>query len=315
MKLVIQIPCLNEEESLPITLSALPKHIDGIDEIKVLIVNDGSTDRTIEVAKKHGISDFVNFTHNKGLAKAFSAGLNKALEMGADIIVNTDADNQYNASDIEKLVRPIIDGNADIVIGSRPVNKISHFSIIKKMLQNVGSFVMRYVSSTSVKDAPSGFRAFSRNAAIQMNIFDNYTYTLETIIQAKAKGLVIENVEIDVNPELRRSRLFSNIFVYIRRSIFTMLRMFIVYRPFRFFITVGILFLLAGLIPGVRFVWYFLTGDGQGHIQSLILAAILLLTGVQVSLIAVLSELIAINRKLLEDIQSRVKSADLQNKQ
>ena len=315
MKLVIQIPCLNEEESLPITLSALPKPIDGIDEIKVLIVNDGSTDRTIEVAKKHGISDFVNFTHNKGLAKAFSAGLNKALEMGADIIVNTDADNQYNASDIEKLVRPIIDGNADIVIGSRPVNKISHFSIIKKMLQNFGSFVMRCVSSTSVKDAPSGFRAFSRNAAIQMNIFDNYTYTLETIIQAKAKGLVIENVEIDVNPELRRSRLFSNIFVYIRRSIFTMLRMFIVYRPFRFFITVGILFLLAGLIPGVRFVWYFLTGDGQGHIQSLILAAILLLTGVQVSLIAVLSELIAINRKLLEDIQSRVKSADLQNKQ
>lgn len=315
MKLVIQIPCLNEEESLPITLSALPKHIDGIDEIKVLIVNDGSTDRTIEVAKKHGISDFVNFTHNKGLAKAFSAGLNKALEMGADIIVNTDADNQYNARDIEKLVRPIIDGNADIVIGSRPVNKISHFSIIKKMLQNFGSFVMRCVSSTSVKDAPSGFRAFSRNAAIQMNIFDNYTYTLETIIQAKAKGLVIENVEIDVNPELRRSRLFSNIFVYIRRSIFTMLRMFIVYRPFRFFITVGILFLLAGLIPGVRFVWYFLTGDGQGHIQSLILAAILLLTGVQVSLIAVLSELIAINRKLLEDIQSRVKSADLQNKQ
>lgn len=315
MKLVIQIPCLNEEESLPITLSALPKHIDGIDEIKVLIVNDGSTDRTIEVAKKHGISDFVNFTHNKGLAKAFSAGLNKALEMGADIIVNTDADNQYNASDIEKLVRPIIDGNADIVIGSRPVNKISHFSIIKKMLQNFGSFVMRCVSSTSVKDAPSGFRAFSRNAAIQMNVFDNYTYTLETIIQAKAKGLVIENVEIDVNPELRKSRLFSNMYIYIRRSIFTMLRMFIVYRPFRFFITVGILFLLAGLIPGVRFVWYFLTGDGQGHIQSLILAAILLLTGVQVSLIAVLSELIAINRKLLEDIQSRVKSADLQNKQ
>lgn len=315
MKLVIQIPCLNEEESLPITLSALPKHIDGIDEIKVLIVNDGSTDRTIEVAKEHGISDFVNFTHNKGLAKAFSAGLNKALEMGADIIVNTDADNQYNASDIEKLVRPIIDGNADIVIGSRPVNKISHFSIIKKMLQNLGSFVMRCVSSTSVKDAPSGFRAFSRNAAIQMNVFDNYTYTLETIIQAKAKGLVIENVEIDVNPELRKSRLFSNMYIYIRRSIFTMLRMFIVYRPFRFFITVGILFLLAGLIPGVRFVWYFLTGDGQGHIQSLILAAILLLSGVQVSLIAVLSELIAINRKLLEDIQSRVKSADLQNKQ
>lgn len=313
MKLVIQIPCLNEEASLPVTLEALPKHIDGIDEIDILVIDDGSTDRTVEVARECGVENFVSFSSNKGLAKAFTAGLNKALEMGADIIVNTDADNQYNADDIQKLIKPILENKADIVIGSRPVNKIKGFSLLKKILQNLGSAVMRCVSSTSVKDAPSGFRAFSRNAALQMNVFDNYTYTLETIIQAKAKGLVIENVEIDVNPEMRKSRLFSNMFVYITRSIFTMLRMFIVYRPFRFFITVGIVFLLAGGILGIRFLGYFFTGSGQGHIQSLILAAILLITGVQVSLIAVLSELVSINRKLLEDIQRRVKKSDLKN--
>lgn len=315
MKLVIQIPCLNEEKSLPVTLEALPKHIDGIDEIKILIIDDGSNDKTIETAKSYGVSDFVIFNSNKGLAKAFVAGLNKALEMGADIIVNTDADNQYCADDIEKLVKPILESRADIVIGSRPVNKIKHFSFLKKVLQNLGSFAMRCVSSTTVKDAPSGFRAFSRSAAVQMNIFDNYTYTLETIIQARAKGLIIENVEVNVNPELRKSRLFSNMFVYIKRSIFTMLRMFIIYRPFRFFIIIGLLFLLAGAILGARFLGYYFAGSGQGHIQSLILAAVLLISGVQVSLIAVLSELISINRKLLEDIQNRAKQADLKNKQ
>lgn len=315
MKLVIQIPCLNEEKSLPVTLEALPKHIDGIDEIKILIIDDGSKDKTIETAKSYGVSDFVIFNSNKGLAKAFVAGLNKALEMGADIIVNTDADNQYCADDIEKLVKPILESRADIVIGSRPVNKIKHFSFLKKVLQNLGSFAMRCVSSTTVKDAPSGFRAFSRSAAVQMNIFDNYTYTLETIIQARAKGLIIENVEVNVNPELRKSRLFSNMFVYIKRSIFTMLRMFIIYRPFRFFIIIGLLFLLAGAILGARFLGYYFAGSGQGHIQSLILAAVLLISGVQVSLIAVLSELISINRKLLEDIQNRAKQADLKNKQ
>ena len=315
MKLVIQIPCLNEEKSLPVTLAALPKHIDGIDEIEVLVINDGSTDRTVEIARELGVQNFVSFSKNKGLAKAFTAGINKALEMGADIIVNTDADNQYCADDIQKLVKPILENRADIVIGSRPVNKIKHFSFLKKFLQNLGSTVMRCISSTTVKDAPSGFRAFSRNAAMQMNVFDTYTYTLETIIQAKAKGFVIENVEINVNPELRKSRLFSNMFVYIIRSIFTMLRMFIVYRPFRFFIIIGIIFLFAGCVLGGRFISYFLTGSGQGHIQSLILASILLLTGVQVSLIAVLSELISINRKLLEDIQNRVKKSDLKNNQ
>lgn len=314
MKLVIQIPCLNEETSLPITLQALPKSIEGIDEIEVLIINDGSTDKTIEVAREYGVKEIVSFSKNRGLAKAFVTGLRKALEMDADIIVNTDADNQYKASDIEKLVKPILENKADIVIGSRPVGKIKHFSFLKKTLQRLGSFVMRCVSSTSVKDAPSGFRAFSKNAAIQMNVFDNYTYTLETIIQAKAKGLIIENVEIDVNPEIRKSRLFSNMFSYIIRSIFTMLRMFIVYRPFRFFFIIGLFSLAIGFILGLRFLYFFGMGDGQGHIQSLILAAVLLLTGIQTALIAVLSELISINRKLLEDIQRMVKKVDLKNK-
>ena len=257
MKLVIQIPCLNEEKALPVTLKDLPRKIDGIDEIEVLVIDDGSTDRTVEAAKKAGVDEVLSLGSNKGLAKAFSAGINRALEMGADIIVNTDADNQYKADYIKDLIKPILDGRADIVIGSRPVEKIKHFSPLKKCLQKLGSFVMRCVSKTDVKDAPSGFRAFSRNAAIQLNVFDNYTYTLDTIIQAKAKGLVTECVEIEVNPELRNSRLFSNMFLYVWRSIFTMLRMFIIYRPFRFFITIGAVSLLFGFILGIRFLYYY----------------------------------------------------------
>lgn len=311
MKLVIQIPCYNEEKSLPITLRDLPDKIDGIDEIEVLVIDDGSTDRTVEVAREFGVKSIVSLGHNKGLAKAFIAGINKALSMDADIIVNTDADNQYRASCINDILKPIIENKADIVIGTRPVNEIKHFSFLKKFLQKLGSFVMRLVSKTDVKDAPSGFRAFSRNAALQLNVFDNYTYTLETIIQAKAKGLVVESVDIQVNPELRKSRLFSNMFEYIRRSVFTMLRMFIIYRPFRFFIILGSLILFLGLIPGARFLYFFFSGSGQGHIQSLILSAILLITGVQVVLLSVISELISINRKLIEDVQRMVKSAGL----
>ncbi len=311
MKLVIQIPCYNEEKSLPVTLKGLPDKIDGIDEIEVLVIDDGSVDNTVKVAEELGVSAIVSLGNNKGLAKAFIAGINKALDMGADIIVNTDADNQYNASYIKDIVKPIIENKADIVIGTRPVSEIKHFSLLKKMLQKLGSFVMRLVSKTDVKDAPSGFRAFSRNAALQLNVFDNYTYTLETIIQAKAKGLVVQSVDVEVNPELRKSRLFSNMFQYIRRSIFTMLRMFIIYRPFRFFILLGSLILFLGLIPGARFLYFFFSGSGQGHIQSLILSAILLITGVQVVLLAVISELISINRKLIEDVQRMVKSAGL----
>lgn len=308
MKLVIQIPCYNEEPTLAIALADLPKKIDGIKSIEILIIDDGSTDNTIEVARRNGVKEFVMFQKNLGLAKAFSAGISKALEMGADIIVNTDADNQYCADDIEKLVKPILEKQADIVIGARPIENIQHFSFIKKVLQKLGSWVMRLVSSTKVADATSGFRAFSKDAASQINVFDNYTYTLETIIQAKAKGMDILSVPIRVNPELRKSKLIKNIFDYIKRSTFTMIRMFIVYRPFRFFAIIGLLFLIPGLLLGIRFLYYYLTSSGAGHIQSLILAAVLILTGIQIILIAILADLQAINRKLLEDIQTRLKS-------
>lgn len=311
MKLVIQIPCYNEESSLPVTLKALPEKIEGIDEIEVLIIDDGSKDKTIDVAKEFGVNSFVVMPHNSGLAKAFVAGINKALALGADIIVNTDADNQYCADDIEKLVKPILSGDADIVIGSRPVSEIEHFSPLKKFLQKLGSMVMRLISSTDVEDAPSGFRAFSRNAAIKLNVFDSYTYTLDTIIQAKAKGLVLKCVPIRVNPDLRESKLVKNMFDYIRRSIFTMIRMFIIYRPFRFFAILAGMFLLLGILIGLRFLWFYIFESGIGHIQSLILSAILIITGVQVGVIAVLSELLSINRKLLEDIQKRLKIQEI----
>lgn len=307
MKLVIQIPCYNEEENLATALSALPKHFDGIDDIEILIIDDGSKDKTVEVATKNGIENFVILPNNLGLAKAFSAGIAQSLKMGADIIVNTDADNQYCADDIEKLIRPILDNKADIVVGSRPIENIKHFSIVKKALQRLGSWVMRLVSSTKIEDATSGFRAFSRNAALQINVFDNYTYTLETIIQAKAKGLNIISVPIRVNPELRESRLIKNVFDYIKRSTFTMTRMFIVYRPFRFFAIIGCLFLIPGFLLGARFLYFYLNSSGAGHIQSLILSSILILTGVQIGLIAVLADLLSVNRKLLEDIQTKLR--------
>lgn len=311
MKLIIQIPCFNEEENLGTTLLALPKTVAGIDEIQVLVIDDGSTDKTVEVARAHGVENFVILQNNRGLAHAFSAGLLKALELKADIIVNTDADNQYCADDIEKLVSPILEKKADIVIGARPVEEIAHFSFVKKTLQKLGSYMMRLISSTDIADAPSGFRAFSKKAAVQLNIFDNYTYTLETIIQAKAKGIEIISVPVRVNPELRKSKLITNIFDYIRRSIFTMTRMFIVYRPFRFFAIIGSIFLVLGTLIGVRFLYYYFNHAGSGHIQSLILSAILLLIGVQTALMAVFAELQSINRKLLEDVQTRLKRIEL----
>lgn len=310
MKLIIQIPCYNEETTLSIALSELPKKIDGIDEIEVLVIDDGSTDNTLEVARQNGVKNFVVLPNNLGLAKAFKSGLDKSIALGADIIVNTDADNQYCAQDIEKIVRPILENKADIVIGARSIEKIKHFSLIKKILQKLGSCVMRLVSFTKVSDATSGFRAFSRDAAMRINVFDNYTYTLETIIQAKAKGLEIISVPIRVNDELRNSRLIKNIFDYIRRSMFTMIRMFIVYRPFRFFAAISCLFLIPGIMLGIRFLYYYLNNSGAGHIQSLILSSILTITGVQIGLIAVLADLQSVNRKLLEDIQIRLKKAE-----
>ncbi len=312
MKLIIQIPCYNEEVALPVTLSQLPTHIDGIDEIEVLISDDGSTDRTIEIAKSYGVKHIVTSTHHRGLAKTFIAGIQKAIAEGADIIVNTDADNQYCADDIEKIVRPILEGKADIVIGARPIKEIKEFSRLKKFLQFLGSKVVRLLSSTGTEDAPSGFRAFSRDAAMALNVFDNYTYTIETVIQSKTKGLHILSVPIRVNPTFRKSRLVKNIFTYIQKNSFTILRMFIIYRPFRFFAIIGGFLLLAGLALLARFFYFYFFESGNGHIQSLIISSILIITGFQTCIFGILADLLAINRKLIEDIQIRTRK--LENK-
>ncbi len=312
MKLIIQIPCYNEEIALPVTLSQLPTHIDGIDEIEVLIADDGSTDRTIEIAKEYGVKYIETTTHHRGLARTFMMGIQRALAEGADIIVNTDADNQYCADDIEKLVKPILENQADIVIGARPIKEMKNFSYFKKVLQYVGSKVVRLLSSTATEDAPSGFRAFSREAALSINVFDNYTYTIETVIQSKTKGLHILSVPIRVNSTYRKSRLVKNVFSYIQKNSFTILRMFIIYRPFRFFAILGGTALLAGIGILARFIMLYIMDKGNGHIQSLIFAAILIITGFQTTVFGVLADLLSINRKLIEDVQVRVKK--LENK-
>jgi glycosyltransferase involved in cell wall biosynthesis len=312
MKLIIQIPCYNEEQTLSITLEALPKHIPGIDVIETLIIDDGSTDKTVEVAKRHGVDHIVSFPRNRGLAKAFTAGLDRALAEGADVIVNTDADNQYNADDIPKLVAPIVEKQADIVIGARPIEEIEHFSLIKKLLQKLGSRVVRLVSRASVDDAPSGFRAFSREAAMKVNVFSEYTYTLETLIQSGQKGLSLVSVPIRVNEDLRPSRLVKSIGSYVFRSMSTITRIFITYRPFRFFFIIAFILFLAGFALGARFLVLWLVGQGSGHVQSLLLAAILLIVSFQVGLTGLLADLISVNRKMLEDIQFRQKEAQFE---
>lgn len=311
MKLVIQIPCYNEEKSLSATLSALPTKLDGVDEIEILVINDGSTDKTVEIAKEFGVKNFVNFQKNSGLSKAFSAGITEALSMGADIIVNTDADNQYFAGDISKIIAPILNNEADMVVGARSVSSIKEFSFVKKILQKLGSAIMRLLSSTKIEDAPSGFRAFSRETALRLNVFDKYTYTLETIIQAGAKGFKVISVPIHTNPEMRKSRLVKSNFDYVRRSVFTMLRMFIMYRPFRFFAILSSIFGFLGLVLGLRFLYFYCFGNGSGHIQSVVLSAILLIIGVQLFVIAIVADLLATNRKLLEDVQMRLKLQNL----
>ena len=310
MKLIIQIPCFNEEDNLPITLTALPKQIEGIDVIETMIIDDGSTDKTVDVASWNGVNHILRLNRHQGLASAFKMGLSESVKLGADIIVNTDADNQYCADDIQALIKPILENKADIVIGARPINDIKSFSLLKKFLQNLGSTVMRFVSSADVQDAPSGFRAFNREAASLLNVFDKYTYTMETIIQAKPKVLEITSVPIHTNPEVRKSRLVKNMFDYVKNSIFTMLRIFIIYRPFRFFITIAIFSLFIGIIIGFRYLYYFCHGAGTGHVQSLILASIFIISGVQIALIAILADLLAINRKLIEDVQLRVKKIE-----
>ncbi len=302
MKVIIQIPCFNEEESLPIALAQLPRSLPGVDVIEWLIIDDGSTDRTREVALAHGVDHIVGFPTNQGLARGFMLGLKSCLERGADIIVNTDADDQYNAADIPLLLEPILKGQAEIVIGERPIATISHFSIVKKGLQKLGSAVVRFVSSTDVGDAPSGFRAISRSAAARLNVFSSYTYTLETIIQAGQKNMGIVSVPIRVNRDLRPSRLVRGIWNYVTRSIATMVRIIVVYRPFRFFFSIGALLFLVGVVFGARFLWFYASGDGGGHVQSVILAATMMIIGFQTGLLAFLADLLSVNRRLLEEL-------------
>jgi glycosyltransferase involved in cell wall biosynthesis len=311
MKLIIQIPCYNEAEALPVTLADLPRTVPGFDQVEWLVVNDGSTDATEDVARANGVDHVISFSKNQGLARGFMAGLDACLKLGGDVIVNTDADNQYNAHDIPLLVQPILDKKADMVIGARPISEIEHFPFIKKQLQKLGSWVVRVASRTDIPDAPSGFRAITRDAAMRLNVFNDYTYTLETIIQAGQKNMAIVSVPIRVNEDLRPSRLFKSIPSYIRKSSIIIVRIFVVYKPFRFFLLLGSLAFFFGSLIGIRFLYFYLfSHDATGHIQSLILASILLGMGFQAFALAFLADLMAVNRRLVEDVQYRMRLKD-----
>lgn len=310
MKLIIQIPCYNESETLEIALNDLPKQLDGVDEIEYLIINDGSKDNTVEVAKKWGVHHIVNFKQNKGLAKGFMAGLDGCLRYGADIIVNTDADNQYCAEDIATLIQPILDGKADMVIGARPIDQTEHFSYIKKKLQHLGSWVVRKASNTNIPDAPSGFRAFSREAAMRINVVNDYTYTLETIVQAGREKIAITSVPIRTNAELRPSRLFSSIWGYVKKSMLTIIRAYMMYKPLKCFTFLSIPPVVVGLLIGFRFLYYMAIGQAGGHVQSLILACTLILMGFVGVMIGLVADVIAANRKILEDTQYHVRKME-----
>jgi glycosyltransferase involved in cell wall biosynthesis len=310
MKLIIQIPCYNEEATLAITLSALPRQLPDIDKVDWLIIDDGSKDRTVEVARQYGVDHVVRLPRNQGLAKGFMAGLDACLKAGADIIVNTDADNQYCADDIPKLIEPIVKGEAEIVVGARPIDEIGHFSPLKKALQKLGSWVVRIASKTDIPDAPSGFRAMSRKAAMQLNVFNEYTYTLETIIQAGQKNMAIVSVPIRTNSDLRPSRLVKSIPSYVQRSILTIVRIFMTYKPFRFFVVPGVIAFAIGFLIGLRFLYHYMVGQGAGHIQSLILAALLMGTGFFLGVTGLIADLIAVNRKLLEKLDVRLRQVE-----
>jgi glycosyltransferase involved in cell wall biosynthesis len=303
MRLFIQIPCHNEERSLPIAFAALPKTLPGVASIETLVIDDGSTDRTAEVARELGVTHVVGFPRNQGLAQAFMHGIRSCLERGADIIVNTDADNQYDARDIPALIQPILDGRAEIVVGARPIASVEHFSPVKKLLQRIGSIVVARVSGTRVADAPSGFRAFSRDAAACLNVFNAYTYTLETIIQAGQKNMSIVSVPVRVNADLRPSRLVRSIFSYVRRSMVTIFRILVIYRPVAFFLTIGGILFLTGVALGVRFLYLrYWIEVGEGRVQSVILAAVFMILGFQTGLLAFIADLLSVNRRLLEEL-------------
>lgn len=306
MKLIIQIPCLNEAETLSIAVGALPRQVGGFNCVEWLVVDDGSTDDTAAIARSLGVDHIVRHPVNRGLATAFMSGLDAALRLGADVIVNTDADNQYQADDIPLLTAPILAGHADMVIGARPINDTEHFSWIKKKLQRLGSWAVRMASKTDVADAPSGFRALSRETALRLNVFNAYTYTLETIIQAGLSNLRVLSIPIRTNADLRPSRLVKSISSYVRRSLGTILRVFAIYRPLALFVWPSFLLLALGLAAGLRFLYFYVSGDGGGHIQSVIFSALCLILGTLTLMLGLIAELIAVNRKLMERINVRV---------
>ena len=314
MKLIVQIPCLNEETTLPETLRAIPRSIPGVDAVEVLVIDDGSTDRTACVAREHGADHIVRFTRRKGLAAGFMAGLDASLRLGADVIVNTDADAQYAGSEIPRLIAPILAGEADMVIGDREVGQVAHFSWPKRKLQTVGSWVVRKVSGTAVPDATSGFRALNREAALRINIVSEFTYTLESIIQAGKKKMAVAHLPIS-SRHTRPSRLFSSTWDYVKRSAATILRIYAMYEPFKVFIMIGSALTGAGLVLGLRYAWFWAQGAAMraAHLQSAILSVLLLILGFQTLQWGIMADLVASNRKLLEDLLYRVRKRDLED--
>jgi len=312
MKLIVQIPCFNEEEQLPAMLAELPRELDGVDEIEWLVVDDGSSDRTIEVARAHGVDHIVRLTNNKGLATAFQAGLDACLKLGADIVVNTDADNQYDPRDIPKLIAPILAGSADMVVGDREVAKIEHFSALKVRLQHLGSAVVRRASETTVPDTTSGFRAYNREAALQMATVSKFTYTLETIIQAGKMLVAVDHVPIRTNPKTRESRLFPSMWAYVRRNGMSILRIYALYEPLRVFMTLAAIVGLGALVIFGRFLWFYLGGEGAGHVQSLILGAMLFIAAVQLAALGIVGDVLAGSRVLQQRVLERVRRVELQ---
>ena len=312
MKLIVQIPCYNEESTLPAVIASIPRRIEGIDCVEVLVVDDGSTDRTAEVARLSGAHHVVRHKTNRGLAEAFQTGLDACLRLGADIVVNTDGDNQYPQADIPLLIKPILEERADVVVGDRQTGKIAHFSRQKKFLQAIGSLTVRFLSGTAVPDAPSGFRAYSREAAMRLNVVTRYTYTIETLLQAGMQRTAITSVPISVNETTRQSRLVKSLWSYVKQSAATIVRTYAMYQPLKVFFYIGTALCFVGLAGTIRFLYYFFSGDGGGHVQSLILSAVCLIVGFQVMLIGLLADLIAANRKLIENTLYRVKTIEMQ---